>query len=217
MIRKSPKTEFTDAFYTQKTDTKNQIVYLNIEDDVLQVHPTKLQNGLRIIDTTGTSQLYQKEMNSEFKNVLSFTKQTLDIDFLTIPLKYRPTQSGVPPQLTTNLNGAVYLGFRNDKYQVSYLENPLKKSDRNINHYGFSVGAFSGFGNTAMTPTTTNNYLTTEYDGIVWSKGVSGIIAINNFTLGLAVGFDNLVDKNRPFWIYENKTWFGLAFGLNLN
>lgn len=217
VIRKSPKTEFTDGFYTQKLENKKQVVYVNIEDDILRIHPTKIHNQERIIDTTEVCQFYQKEMNSSFKNVTAFTKYTLDIDFLTMPLKYRLAQSGVPPQLNANLNGAVYFGFRTDKYSVNYVANPLGKSDRNINHYGFSVGAFTGFGNTAMNPTTTNNYLTTEYDGIVWTKGIAGIIAVNNFTVGLAVGFDNLLDNNRKQWIYETKPWYGLAFGLNLN
>ncbi|MGL6268762.1 MAG: hypothetical protein ACRC2O_12600 [Chitinophagaceae bacterium] len=76
---------------------------------------------------------------------------------------------------------------------------------------------FTGLGNTFMSPTNTNNTLLQEYDGIVWSKGLAGILAINNFTVGLALGFDYLVDKNRSIWIYQNKPWLGLAFGLNLN
>ncbi len=86
-----------------------------------------------------------------------------------------------------------------------------------MNHYGFLVGAFTVFGNTSITPTSTNNYLTAEYDGIVWTKGIAGIIAVNNFILGIAVGFDNFLNKNRNNWIYETKPLHGLAFGLNLN
>jgi hypothetical protein len=48
-------------------------------------------------------------------------------------------------------------------------------------------------------------------------KGIAGIIGINNFTLGLAVGFDNLLDKNKKVWVYQGKPWLGLAFGLNSN
>ncbi|WP_294671259.1 hypothetical protein [uncultured Fluviicola sp.] len=45
-----------------------------------------------------------------------------------------------------------------------------------------------------------------EYDGIVWSKGLAGIFAINRFTVRLAFGFDNLPDKNKSTWIYESKS-----------
>ncbi|MFY9310502.1 MAG: hypothetical protein WAQ28_15765 [Bacteroidia bacterium] len=68
-----------------------------------------------------------------------------------------------------------------------------------------------------MTPTTTNGAIPIEYDGVVWNKGIAGIIAVNNFTVGLAAGFDNLLDNNHRLWVYESKPWFGLAFGLNLN
>lgn len=68
-----------------------------------------------------------------------------------------------------------------------------------------------------MSPTNTGGRLPDEYDGIVWSKGVATIFAVNNFTLGLAFGFDNLLDENRRIWLYESKPWAGLTFGLNLN
>ena len=68
-----------------------------------------------------------------------------------------------------------------------------------------------------MNPSVTNNQITTEYDGLVSSKGLAGIIGINNFTIGLALGYDNLLDANKKKWIYQGKPWIGLAFGLNLN
>lgn len=68
-----------------------------------------------------------------------------------------------------------------------------------------------------MTPTNTFNKISQEYDGVVWNKGLAGILAINNFTVGLSLGIDNLLDKNKKVWIYESKPWVGIAFGLNLN
>ncbi len=171
----------------------------------------------RIVDTTKKYSVYPKEVKDSFREAATFNQYSFDVDFLTIPLKFRPNQNGVPPQLNANLNGAVYFVYRTDKYNVSYAVNPLKKSNRVINHYGFSFGIFTGLGNTAMNPTTTTNFISTEYDGIVWPKGVAGIIAVNNFTVGVSLGFDNLLDRNKQFWIYESKPWFSLAFGLNLN
>jgi hypothetical protein len=216
-IQKSSKTEFTDGFYTQKGAAAKRVVFVDVDAEILRIHTTTLYQGQRIVDTAAVYQSYETEGRNTAAFTTAFTNKTFDVDFLTIPLKYRLARSGVPAQLNTNLNGAVFLGFRTDKYKVSYPASPLGKSDRNITHYGFSVGAFTGFGNTAMNATTTNNYLSTEYDGIVWTKGLAGIFALNNFTVGLALGFDNLLDRNRPSWIYENAPWFGLAFGLNLN
>ncbi|MDP1971621.1 hypothetical protein [Sediminibacterium sp.] len=206
-LTKTAKKDFNDGYYYQRIDGKKQFVFIDNEDDIIRIHATKIDQNISIIDTIGI----------EYQKATSFNQASFDIDFLTIPLKFRPTQLNVPPQLNTNLNGAVYFGYRNDKYVISYDANPLGKSFRNINHFGFSIGAFTGFGNTFMSPTNTNNILQQEYDGIVWSKGVAGILAVNNFTLGLAIGFDNLLDKNQSIWIYKNKPWLGLAFGLNLN
>ena len=44
----------------------------------------------------------------------------------------------------------MYFGYRTDKYVLKYIANPLGKSDRLINHFGFSIGVFSGLGNTFM-------------------------------------------------------------------
>ncbi|MDX1936766.1 MAG: hypothetical protein SFU21_06605 [Flavihumibacter sp.] len=148
---------------------------------------------------------------------LIFSKNTFDIDFLTMPLKLRPSLQQVPPQLNTNLNGAVYFGFRKDAYHLNSKITPLQQRQQQLNHFGFSVGGFTGIGNTFISPTTTNLQLQQEYDGVVWSKGFAAIIAINNFTVGIACGADHLLDKNRQVWIYQSKPWFGLAFGLNLN
>lgn len=165
----------------------------------------------------GVCQIYPQTINKEEIVQASFKKSSLDIDFLTIPLKYRPSQLDVPVQLNTNLNGALYVGYRLDNYSVDYKPKILKTAERDITHYGFSMGIFSGFGSTFMSPTTTNNILNQEYDGVVWNKGIAGIIAIDRFTLGLALGTDHLLDKNKSIWIYQGKAWLGLVFGLNLN
>jgi hypothetical protein len=63
----------------------------------------------------------------------------------------------------------------------------------------------------------TQDQIAYEYDGVIWTKGIAAVMAVNNFTVGLAVGADWLLDRNRRFWIYQNRPWVGLAFGLNLN
>jgi len=213
----SAKTEFSDGFYTQKIDDKREKVYVDIDEDILQVYATTEVDGERVIDTTEVQQYLESEKNYAVKRLTSFRINTFDVDFLTIPLKFRPSQSGVPPQLNTELSGAVYLGLRTDKYIVHYKTNRLGKSDRVISHRGFSLGLLTGFGNTFMSPTTTDDNIVQEYDGIVWTKGVAAIFAVNAITLGFSIGFDNLLDSNRQYWIYEGKPWVGLTLGLNLN
>lgn len=217
VLQKNSKKEFIDDFYMQHIDKIKKQVYVSVLEDAISVYPTTIQNNKPSIDTFNSSDIFPKEIYTEFNKTVSFTKPSLDLDFFTIPLKFRPSSNNVPAQLNTTLNGAVYLGYRTDKYVLNYFKNPLGKSDRSINHFGFSIGAFTGLGNTFMSPTTTNNILQQEYDGIVWTKGLAGTFALNSFTIGLAFGFDNLLDRNNKIWIYESKPWLGLAFGLNLN
>jgi hypothetical protein len=217
VFKNSPKTAFKDGFYTQIIENKKNIVYVDVEEENLRIHPIQKNNRQKNIDSLGVCQIYPQTINKEEIVQASFKKSSLDIDFLTIPLKYRPSQLDVPVQLNTNLNGALYVGYRLDNYSVDYKPKILKTAERDITHYGFSMGIFSGFGSTFMSPTTTNNILNQEYDGVVWNKGIAGIIAIDRFTLGLALGTDHLLDKNKSIWIYQGKAWLGLVFGLNLN
>ena len=217
VLKQSPKTSFVDGLYRQKTEDKKQKVYIDIEEDSIKIYPTIKLVNKRKLDTTKIITFFLKEQNNIYTQKTSFSKYSLDIDFITIPLKYRFETTIAPQQLNANLNGAVYLGCRRDNYKVKYHSNIFNKYIRNITHYGFSFGICTGIGNTAMNPTNTNNRIIQEYDGVVWCKGITGIIAIDNFTLGLTLGSDNLLDKNNYLWIYENQPWIGLAFGLNLN
>ncbi len=216
-LRNTPKNTIKDGFFIQKTAGEKHSVFVDVDNDLLAVYPTKINNNTRIADTFIIPKKYPTSKNEVERKVTSFTKSSFDIDFLTIPFKYRFAAGNVPPQLNTNLNGAVFVGFRNDSYKLSYISNPVGGADRMLNHYGFSFGLFNGFGNTAINFTTTSNVQLQEYDGLVWTKGIAQIIAINNFTVGLALGFDNLLNNDHKYWIYETKPWVGLAFGLNLN
>lgn len=217
VFQKSAKKELNDGFYTQRIDHQKKRVYIDLAEDNLRIHATQKINRQLIIDTTVKTLIFPKETKGISEQTTSFNKASFDVDVFTIPLKLRPAQKSVPAQLNANLNGAVYLGFRTDKYVVNYTPSPLRKSTRHINHFGFSIGAFTGLGNTFLSPTNTDSILQQEYDGIVWNKGLAVIFAINHFTVGLALGFDNLLDKNKSIWIYESKPWLGLALGLNLN
>jgi hypothetical protein len=215
IFKPSPKTAFVNGIYKQSTHDTTQKVYVEIDDDSLYIYTYGDNKELTNISRPDQVLPYEAHVPMEHKT--SFTKSSYDVDFITIPLKYRFARKQVAPQLNANLNGAIYLGYRTDKYAVRYINNPLKKSLRNITHFGFSIGVYTGLGNTFMSPTNTDNQIDQEYDGLVWTKGVAGIIAINNFTVGLTLGFDNLLDKNRKVWIYESQPYLGFAVGLNLN
>ncbi len=218
VVNKPTKYGLESGIYkTALFDHKKQKVYLQMEQDSLYVYALR-EGSQKVIDTSVYKRISFQQVTNEPANTIPvFTQPSFDVDFLTIPFKYRPPTSDFPRQFNTNLNGAVYLGYRNDIYNVKYQATPLSTYKRRITHYGLSVGGFLGLGSTFMSPSVTNNSITTEYDGMVFSKGIAGIIGINKFTIGIALGFDNLLDNNKNTWIYQQKPWLGLAFGLNLN
>ncbi|MBA2613647.1 MAG: hypothetical protein H0U95_16920 [Bacteroidetes bacterium] len=217
VIKNSPKYQLANGYYKSKSfSAKTEKVYIDNEVDTVYVY--KYDKQLKKVDTSASSRLaFADKISRINKNSKYFRQPSFDVDFVTMPFKYRPTQRGFPQQFNTSLNGAVYFGFRNDVYQLKYRETPLKKYLRQTTHYGFSFGLFTGIGGAVINPWVTNGVVGYDYDGVAWSKGISAIIGINNFTLGLALGFDNLLDENKDFWIYQQKPWLGLAFGLNLN
>lgn len=218
LLGTSTKTGFADDYYTVRKDSLKEKVYVDFEEDEITIYSVSGRKESKLkIDPTVPGKIFPKEEKSAELSDLKFRHSNFDLDLFTMPVKLRPAQNDVPWQLNANLNGAVYAGYRTDKFNLHYTPNPLGKVKRSVTHLGISFGVFSGIGNTFMSPTNTNFYITTEYDGVVWTKGIAAIFALNNFTAGLALGTDNLTDKNKSHWNYEGRPWLGLVLGLNLN
>lgn len=199
------------------SNLKNKRYYAVVEDDKITLHPVvKTKEGwLANKDTTSTIHLLT--VNPVNKQSITFTTRSFDLDVLTILFKYRPYISGFPNQLNTNFNGAGYLGYRSDLYILSYDKDPLNSSQRRMSQFGYSIGFFGGLGATTMNPFVTNNSDMLEYDGVVITKGIAGLVGVGNLTFGIAIGLDHLMDKNNKVWIYQAKPWIGFTVGLNLN
>jgi hypothetical protein len=212
IIQNNNKENFTEGEYFIKEKGK-QRVFANMQEDTVQIYYMNKQKQIETSQPAKMYPVYTKEKLSSTKLYVS----SFDVDFLTLILKLRPATSGMEAQMNTNINGVLYFGRRIDAYTIKYNSNPLKDYNRQVNHYGFSMGGFVGIGGSTIGPNTTNNQLSYEYDGIILNKGIAAILAIDNFTLGFSVGFDNLLDKNRNLWIYQNKPNIGLAVGMNLN
>jgi hypothetical protein len=91
---------------------------------------------------------------------------------------------------------------------------PLHIQNTQIRHIGFDAGVFAGIGITPINPTTTNSHILLEYDGMVFQKGIAGFITIEFMSVGIAVGFDNLLDENSKYWVYNQKPWIGVVIGI---
>lgn len=207
-LKNNAKYELANGVYQLKSGNSNRSCYLENTGDSIVVYEIPSKNSISLPSNAAVSPPIEQRI----------VKHSLDIDILTALFKVRPKVDNIlPTQLTTNLNGNIYVGHRSDIYQIRYRKNPLDIYQRQITHFGFSGGLFLGLGSTALNPSTTNNGISTEYEGIVLQKGIGGTVAVNKLTIGLSIGFDNLLDKNDKTWIYENKPWLGLMLGLNLN
>ncbi|WP_224995791.1 hypothetical protein [Cesiribacter sp. SM1] len=213
------KYELNNGYYkAREEEGDDHRVYVYTNEDTLVAYRLVQQEGNRLIDTTGRAALVFPATNrGAIPTTYTLHEYSFDLDVLAIPMKYRPETAGVPRQLNTQFNGAIYAGYRTDRYRISYEPTPLGIADREINHYGYSVGYFTGIGVEPINPWVTHDLYAGEYDGIAWMNGVAVMIGINSFTFGLGVGIDQLLDANRNIWIYQGKPWLGLTLGLNLN
>jgi hypothetical protein len=203
-----------DGFYQLKSDSaEKQAVYLDVSDDNIQVYPTK--NKKPESKSTLTIPLAASD-NLPFERIM-FKKQGLDIDISTVLMKYRPSIVELPAQLTTDLNLALYAGWRFDFYPVEHRKDPLNRSYANIGNRGFDFGFFAGPGTTLISPFTTRNKRSDEYNGMILQGGFAGFVESNMASFGLAVGYDYLFSKDRAIWIYHNKPWVGFMIGVALN
>lgn len=215
-VNETSRHQMETGIYSVK-NFSNKRFYVNVEEDSIKLHPLfKTKDGW-IADTTVASVVHLNRSNSSNRQAFKFINHTFDLDVMSILFKYRPYTRGFPNQLNTNFNAAEFIGHRSDLYILSYDKNPLNAYHRRINHFAYSFGGFVGLGATQMNPFVTSNRVQSEYDGVILTKGIAGLIGVGEFTFGAAVGFDNLLDKNHTFWIYQEKPWVGFTVGFNIN
>ncbi|WP_324673175.1 hypothetical protein [Hymenobacter sp. GOD-10R] len=143
--------------------------------------------------------------------------RNLDLDVFTIPVKVRPARAGVPVQLNSNFNAALYLGRRLNFYYLSRQNiTPWQQAPR-IRATGLGYGGFLGLGSTLITGDVTQQQAGPEYEGLVLHAGLATLYDARIFNVGLAAGLDHLIGPDRRSWIYQHRPWLGLLFSLDLN
>lgn len=213
-LSENPKYLFSNGIYQVRTGKQKQSAYLRIDENVIRQYSIK---KAREYDTAHYAViLIRDSMRSKPVNY-TFTKFSLDIDFISIPLKFRPAVSGFPAQLNATINGGLFVGRRADIYRLRKSFDPLGLPISSIQHYGVSFGAFTGLGSAVMNPSVTANGIEREYDAVVIPAGITGLLGYNNLTFGIATGVDHMLSRDRKLWIYKGKPWIGLTVGLNLN
>jgi hypothetical protein len=199
-ITNSPKYQLNNGYYDfRQQGNRYKKVFVEVTDDSVKIYPS---NGESITILPSSDEF--------------FRTRTFDLDVTTIGFRYRPATQNLPRQLNSTFNGNLYMGYRVDQFQIDFMETPagIKKLNR---HMAFTMGVFGGMGSTFVSPWTTNNQVTDEYDGFILSRGIAAMAGINNLTVGVALGWDYLTDRDKAVWIYQNKPWLGLMIGLNIN
>jgi hypothetical protein len=216
-IEKFERHDFTSGYYKLKTQGNEPTrVYTKVEGDSLDVYPVIKEGKNESPDISSLKKVtVNKIQTGNYFYRSCFIKNSVDVDLTTVILKYRPAISGVPKQLNSNVNAAIYVGFRKDYYKAIPYRSPLKDEISFIRQIGFDAGFFGGIGLTFMSPTNTDNNITQEYDGMVFQKGVAGFVTFDNMSVGVTIGFDNLLDKNKTCWIYNQKPYIGLVIGIS--
>lgn len=140
-----------------------------------------------------------------------------DFDIFTLPFKVRPGREGVPVQLNTTFNAALYFGRRLDFYHLTRHRLPTGRTTPLIRTVGLGYGLFTGLGSSLITADLTRQHALVDYEGFVVHGGAAAIYDARVFNVGVAVGVDQLLGADADYWLYQRKFWFGLLFGLNLN
>jgi hypothetical protein len=200
-LKDSPRYQLGDGsyLYKQKTQKYTKVYVVSLGDSTI------------IYDESIKIKLHPQSGQTQY-----FLARSFDIDIMTVGFKYRPATKNLPRQLNTDFNGNVFIGYRFDRFKLSYKSTPVGYRQK-TSHRGITVGGFTGVGSTAMTPWTTSNQMADEYNGVVLTRGLAIMVGINTLTVGAGVGWDYLTDRDKHIWIYQNKPWYGLTLGLNLN
>lgn len=208
--------DFSSGYYKLKAPGANPgNVYIDLREDSVWIFPLSggkstekpeknSYNSININSVKPGSPLYNSTL----------VKTSVDMDLSTVPIKFRPAQGDVPSQLNATVNGVLYAGFRKDFFKIITHTSELNETYSFIRQTGFDFGPFAGIGITFVNPTVTMNQTVQEYDGVVFQKGIAAFLTYENMSVGIALGFDNLIDKNKTTWIYNQKPWIGIVIGV---
>ena len=219
-LKQSPKFGFVEGYYKSRIHHKKlKKVYVVPEEDSIKVY-TKKEIQRSLVDTLQSFKIaFPANKKPEAFESYTFRQNTFDIDIITILLRYRPPLGTRAYQFSpASFNTCVYFGYRTDSYHLHYIQTPLGTFKRNITHYGFSLGGFTGLGSVNINNgNVTQNAVPNPYDAIINITGLAAFVVVERFTYGVSLGYDHLLDKNRKLWVYQGQLWFGLTIGLNIH
>lgn len=213
VIEKSSQHGFNSGYYMHTSGKGNkEKVYLDITEDKITVYPlveNKVGKPQQILPMQLQDTLYFEQPK--------FYKTSVDIDITSVLFKYRLPTNDLPAQLSTELNVALYAGWRHDNFQINEKKDAIGKTQYKVVNRGYDFGILAGTGSTFIGPSTTKTALATEYNGMIMELGVAAFLETSFASFGIATGFDHLLSNDRDIWIYNKKPWIGFVVGIALN
>jgi hypothetical protein len=216
-VGKISRHDFDSGFYSLKVRGSDPSrVYTEVADDSIIIYPSDTKGNREVPNTSSSmgARVSRIQPDNYFYRSC-FRTNTFDLDLTSILFKSRRSQDDVPSQFSADLNFAIFAGFRRDFYKIVTPLHARQEVKSRITAIGFDLGVFAGIGSSPVNPTVTNYKISQQYDGMIFQKGVAGFISINKMSLGLALGFDNLLDKNKSSWIYNQKPYLGLIISVS--
>ena len=215
-LKESVSHGLTNGVYRYKSaDHPKSTVYVQVEEKYLELYPASTKKGT--FDTTNILVVpMNEEVNAPIGKGLRLSKQGWDLDLITVVFKYRFHTPSLPQQFSSHLNGGLYFGRKWESFRFQNSVNRIGRIKKNIQYKTLDLGFMVGLGSTPMNASVTQNQIQTEYDGLVFQKGIAVFGGVSQFTFGFGLGFDTLLDQNRKVWIYQEKPWIGLMVGINL-
>ncbi len=216
-LGKLTRHDFDSGFYKLKVPgNKPTSVYAEVAKDSVIVYPVSYVGNKEVPNVSSSiSTRISRTKPDNYLYHSCFTNNSLDIDLTSIVFKSRHSMDDVPNQFSADLDIAIYMGIRKDFYLIVSPANPIHEEKSYIRQIGFDLGIFAGIGSSPVNPTVTHNKISQEYDAMIFQKGFAGFISINSMSVGLAVGFDNILDKSKSSWIYNQKPYLGLIISVS--
>jgi len=217
ILQENSKYKFNDGIYQTGRFSHDLVYVLKVDDDTIAVFPVlQFKDSTAILTKQRVNYTSMQRKLRDNKVSHNFYKPSFDLDVMTIPLKYRPSEYTIPNQLTTNFNGAIFGGYRIDDYKVNYKRTPLNVYKQSVKHTGYSAGLYAGIGNTPVDQWSLKTQVNIQYEGMLLIAGIAANMALERFTLGVSFGADYLQDSYHNQWIYEGKPCVGFTVGLDI-
>ena len=218
LLKENSKNGFNDGIYKKTRLGKKKVYVLNIGEDTITVIPIiELKDSTILLTKQRVNYTEEQNRVKDNKLVHKYYRPSFDFDLMTITMKYRQATNNIPNQMNTNLNGALYGGYRIDEFKLKYKRTPLNSYKQTVTHIGYSVGLYAGIGSTLVYSSTLTQPVAIDYEGVILLTGIAANLALERLTFGMSFGTDRLLDKYNDNWIYEARPYWGFVVGLNIN